>query len=178
MICIPPGVQFEPFLLDHLVDAKGRYGLELNPTFLVLHQRLQLSCAGRICTGARSFAATAVRRSRSAFYSNSPTVSVRRSATLCCCCRSTNLWQNPSRFYSRSRPIMLGSCSVPRESTNRGRSSHVFTLRRVLPFLTDNPGPVLWRGGDRRRYSWISVHDQRSPHLYAGIGISECQLES
>jgi AraC-like DNA-binding protein len=33
MISIPPAVRFEAFLIDHLVDAKGRYGLELNPTF-------------------------------------------------------------------------------------------------------------------------------------------------
>jgi AraC-like DNA-binding protein/mannose-6-phosphate isomerase-like protein (cupin superfamily) len=33
MICIPHEVRFEAFRISHLVDAKGRYSLELNPTF-------------------------------------------------------------------------------------------------------------------------------------------------
>jgi hypothetical protein len=33
MISIPPHVQFEAFLIEHLVDARGRYSLELDPSF-------------------------------------------------------------------------------------------------------------------------------------------------
>lgn len=33
MISIPPHVQFEAFLIEHLVDARGRYSLEFDPSF-------------------------------------------------------------------------------------------------------------------------------------------------
>jgi AraC-like DNA-binding protein len=33
MVSVPKKLAFEAFMIDHLVDAKGRYQLELNPTF-------------------------------------------------------------------------------------------------------------------------------------------------